>query len=73
VQYPKERSVKDAGGIPQGVAGDAKLLNKKNLSTQPICSFDWCEENLPPSRHPPVVETYPAELVWRVHGVDWDC
>jgi len=40
-EYPKERTVKDAGGIPQGVAGDVKLLNKKNLSTQPICSFDW--------------------------------
>ena len=39
--YPKERSVKDADGIPKGVAGDLKLLNKKNLSTQPICSFDW--------------------------------
>lgn len=23
------------------VAGDCKLLNKKNLSTQPINSFDW--------------------------------
>ena len=39
--YPKERSIKDADGIPKGVAGDLKLLNKKNLSTQPICSFDW--------------------------------
>jgi hypothetical protein len=39
--YPKDRSVKDASGIPKGVPGECKLLNKKNLSTQPICSFDW--------------------------------
>ena len=39
--YPKERSRKDAKGLPQGVAGECTLLNKKNLSTQPISSFDW--------------------------------
>eukprot|EP00218_Dolichomastix_sp_CCMP3274_P006969 CAMPEP_0170134126 /NCGR_PEP_ID=MMETSP0033_2-20121228/1716_1 /TAXON_ID=195969 /ORGANISM="Dolichomastix tenuilepis, Strain CCMP3274" /LENGTH=334 /DNA_ID=CAMNT_0010369667 /DNA_START=84 /DNA_END=1085 /DNA_ORIENTATION=+ len=40
-QYPDQRQVKDAEDVPMGVAGSLELLNKKNVSTQPIGSFAW--------------------------------
>jgi WD40 repeat protein len=40
-RYPDQRQVKDADGAPVGVAGTMDLLNKRNVSTQPISSWDW--------------------------------
>ena len=34
-------SPQDADGVPMGVAGSVELLNHKNMSSQPISSFDW--------------------------------
>jgi len=39
--YPDQRRVKDPDGNPMGVAGTVELVATKNLSTQPICAFDW--------------------------------
>lgn len=39
--YPEERSLKDKNGVEKGVPGTFDLLNQKELSTQPIVSFDW--------------------------------
>jgi len=39
--YPEERSIKDKEGIDRGVAGTVEMLNQKELSTQPVISFDW--------------------------------
>lgn len=39
--YPEERSIKDKEGIERGVAGTVEMLNQKELSTQPVISFDW--------------------------------
>lgn len=39
--YPDQRRVKDPDNKPMGVAGTMELLATKNLSTQPICCFDW--------------------------------
>ena len=33
--------LQDADGVDLGVAGSVELLASKNLSTQPISSFDW--------------------------------
>jgi len=43
-RYPDQRQVKDADGAPVGVAGTMDLLNKRNVSTQPISSWDWSPE-----------------------------
>ena len=40
-RYPDQRSIKDPDGVDMGVPGDLELLNARNLSTQPIGSFDW--------------------------------
>jgi WD40 repeat protein len=40
-RYPDQRVVKDADGREMGVAGAMDLLNKRNVSTQPISSWDW--------------------------------
>ena len=40
-QYPDQRVVKDKDGVKMGVAGTMNLLNSKNVSTQPISSWDW--------------------------------
>ena len=39
--YPEERVVKDAEGIPRGVAGRAELLNARVVSSQPLVAWDW--------------------------------
>ncbi|MEW5301400.1 MAG: hypothetical protein WDW36_004261 [Sanguina aurantia] len=39
--YPDQRKVKDADGSDLGVAGTLELLADRNVSTQPIASFDW--------------------------------
>lgn len=39
--YPAQRSLQDADGNPKGVPGTLTLLNQRDLSTQPIASFDW--------------------------------
>jgi len=39
--YPDQRQVKDPEGNQQGVAGTVELLSSRNVSTQPICCFDW--------------------------------
>jgi len=40
-RYPDQRVVKDKDGAETGVAGTMHLLNSKNVSTQPISSWDW--------------------------------
>jgi hypothetical protein len=39
--YPNQRRIKDPDGQWMGVAGTVELVNSRNLSTQPIGSFDW--------------------------------
>lgn len=39
--YPSQRQVQDANGKPKGVTGTVTQLNQKDLSTQPVNSFDW--------------------------------
>lgn len=39
--YPNQRQIDDPNGKPKGVAGTVTQLNQKDLSTQPINSFDW--------------------------------
>lgn len=39
--YPDQRKVKDADDQHLGVAGNVELIANRNLSTQPIASFDW--------------------------------
>lgn len=39
--YPEERVRKDKNGLDMGVAGTVEMLNQKELSTQPMISFDW--------------------------------
>lgn len=45
-KYPTQRIIKDADGRDKGVTGSLELLNDRNLSTQPICSFDWHPDKL---------------------------
>ena len=40
-RYPDQRVVKGADRRDAGVAGAMDLLNKRNVSTQPISSWDW--------------------------------
>mmetsp|Transcript_14170 Transcript_14170/g.26657 ORF Transcript_14170/g.26657 Transcript_14170/m.26657 type:complete len:359 (-) Transcript_14170:2658-3734(-) len=42
--YPTQRSVQDENGQAKGVPGTLTLLNQRDLSTQPISSFDWNAE-----------------------------
>lgn len=44
--YPNQRQVDDPNGKPKGVAGTVTQLNQKDLSTQPINSFDWHPDKL---------------------------
>lgn len=39
--YPAERVTKCKNNLEKGVAGTVEMLNQKELSTQPIVSFDW--------------------------------
>lgn len=39
--YPAQRRIKDPDGNWAGCAGTVELVNSRNLSTQPIGSFDW--------------------------------
>ena len=39
--YPPERSLKDADGVPKGVAGTIEELNKVKVGDQPINAMDW--------------------------------
>jgi WD40 repeat protein len=39
--YPAQRSFTDAEGLTKGVMGEVTELQSKELSTQPISSFDW--------------------------------
>ena len=39
--YPAKRVIEDEMQHKKGVVGSLTLLNDKNLSTQPIASFDW--------------------------------
>mmetsp|Transcript_32948 Transcript_32948/g.63294 ORF Transcript_32948/g.63294 Transcript_32948/m.63294 type:complete len:360 (+) Transcript_32948:101-1180(+) len=39
--YPDNRRVKDKDDKPMGVVGSVSMLANKNVSTQPIASFDW--------------------------------
>jgi len=45
-KYPQQRVIKDADGRDKGVVGSLELLNDRNLSTQPVCSFDWHPDKL---------------------------
>lgn len=40
-RYPSQRRVKDKEGADMGVAGTLEVLSYKNVSTQPVGSFDW--------------------------------
>ena len=40
-QYPDQRVVKDKDDKPMGVAGTMSMVNSRNVSTQPISSWDW--------------------------------
>jgi hypothetical protein len=42
--YPISRTIKDDNNLEKGVAGTVTLINSRNISTQPICGFDWCKE-----------------------------
>jgi WD40 repeat protein len=39
--YPEKRTIEDGDGVQKGVAGSLELVNSKEISTQPIVSFDW--------------------------------
>jgi len=39
--YPPERKTKDKNNLELGVPGTFEKLNQKDLSTQPLISFDW--------------------------------
>merc|ERR1711869_9201 len=39
--YPEARSVEDGDGVKKGVAGTLELVNSREISTQPIVSYDW--------------------------------
>lgn len=39
--YPNQRSVTDDNGVAKGVIGTLTLLNSKDVTTQPIISYDW--------------------------------
>ena len=42
--YPSQRSVSDENSQPMGVPGTLTLLNQREVSTQPINSFDWSRD-----------------------------
>ncbi|KAK5648623.1 hypothetical protein RI129_003515 [Pyrocoelia pectoralis] len=44
--YPDKRVDKDGDGIEMGVPGDLSLLQNSTVSTQPITSFDWCNDKI---------------------------
>mmetsp|Transcript_6793 Transcript_6793/g.6676 ORF Transcript_6793/g.6676 Transcript_6793/m.6676 type:complete len:178 (-) Transcript_6793:4-537(-) len=44
--YPSQRSVQDMNGNPKGVPGSMTMLNQRDLSTQPVASFDWSADRL---------------------------
>jgi WD40 repeat protein len=44
--YPSQRSIQDENGNPVGVPGTLTLLNQREISTQPIASFDWNGEKM---------------------------
>lgn len=44
--YPNSRSLKDENGISKGVAGSLSLLNYKEVTSQPIISYDWHPDKL---------------------------
>eukprot|EP00164_Ancoracysta_twista_P004417 GFYU01005962.1.p1 GENE.GFYU01005962.1~~GFYU01005962.1.p1 ORF type:complete len:380 (-),score=92.11 GFYU01005962.1:250-1326(-) len=39
--YPSQRSVLDEKNQAFGIIGNVEMIQEKNLSTQPIASFDW--------------------------------
>merc|ERR1711907_72225 len=41
VLLPRSRSVEDGDGVKKGVVGSLELVNSKEISTQPIVSYDW--------------------------------
>jgi len=40
-RYPDQRRIKDPDNVDMGVAGEMELVTSRNLSTQPLGSFDW--------------------------------
>ena len=44
--YPTQRHMKDDNNVLKGVAGSLSLLNYKEVTTQPIISFDWHPDKL---------------------------
>jgi len=59
-----QRVVKDEEGIETGVMGTVELLNSRNFSTQPINSFDWSNDKVPPKR-----EFFIDNLLVRIHCI----
>ena len=39
--YPDQRAIKDNDGVAEGVAGELQVVASRDVSTQPIASFDW--------------------------------
>jgi len=39
--YPEKRAIEDQDGVMKGVPGSLELVNSKEITTQPIVSFDW--------------------------------
>lgn len=44
--YPETRVLKDENGLEKGVIGSIDKLNSKEITTQPIVSFDWHPDKL---------------------------
>lgn len=44
--YPNQRLIKDENGLDKGVIGSLEILNSKDITTQPIVSFDWNVDKL---------------------------
>eukprot|EP00878_Enallax_costatus_P023903 GHUV01025464.1.p1 GENE.GHUV01025464.1~~GHUV01025464.1.p1 ORF type:complete len:249 (+),score=60.16 GHUV01025464.1:856-1602(+) len=45
-QYPDQRKVKDSEGRELGVAGSMQRLSHRNISSQPVNSFDWSPDKM---------------------------
>ncbi|PRP78373.1 serine C-palmitoyltransferase subunit [Planoprotostelium fungivorum] len=40
-EYPPQRKKKDSDGVDMGVAGSVRLLGQREISTQPVHTFEW--------------------------------
>ncbi|XP_074104761.1 dynein axonemal assembly factor 10 [Cotesia typhae] len=42
--YPEKRKQMDVDGVAYGVVGSVDLLQNSIISSQPVSSFDWCQD-----------------------------